>query len=197
MRATATLPRRFFQRPAEDVAPDLLGCILVAVSARGVRVSGRIVETEAYGPDDPASHAFRGPTRRNHAMFGPPGHLYVYFTYGMHYCANVVTGRAGEGSAVLLRAVEPLEGIAAMRRRRSRRDLRDLCRGPARLTQAFAIGDGDDGTDLVRGRIRIQRGPGGDAGAPAIASGPRIGISVGRAFPWRYWIAGDRFVSGG
>ena len=191
-----SLPRRFFERSAEHVAPDLLGHILVAVSPRGVRATGRIVETEAYGPEDPASHAFRGPTRRNEAMFGPPGRLYVYFTYGMHHCANVVTGRAGEGSAVLLRAVEPLDGIEAMRRRRGRRDLADLCRGPARLTQAFAIGEGDDGTDLVRGRIRIERAPGG-AVAPAVASGPRIGISVGRDLPWRYWIPGDRFVSRG
>ena len=143
------LPRSFYARAAHEVAPDLLGQVLVRIFPDGARASVRIVEVEAYGPDDPASHAFRGETPRNTVMFGPPGHLYVYFTYGMHHCMNVVTG---EGSAVLLRAAEPLEGEEEMVVRRGRERPVDLCSGPGRLTQALAVDRRDDGLDLVAGQ---------------------------------------------
>ena len=191
-RPGARLPRNFYARPALQVAPDLLGMVLVRRSPSGARVAARIVETEVYRPDDEASHSFRGPTARNATMFGPPGHLYVYFTYGMHHCANVVTG-TGEGSAVLLRSAEPLEGHSVMRRRRGGRSELELCRGPAKLTQAFGLTRKQDGVDLTGDTIRIERG----ASVPrrAIARGPRVGISSGRERPWRFWIEGDLYVS--
>ena len=191
-RPAARLPRGFYARPALDVAPDLLGMVLVRRSPSGARVAARIVETEAYRPDDEASHSFRGPTARNATMFGPPGHLYVYFTYGMHHCANVVTG-AGEGSAVLLRAAEPLEGLATMRRRRGVRSDLELCRGPAKLTQAFGITRKQDGADLIGDTIRIERGV--SVPRRSIARGPRVGISSDRERPWRFWIEDDAYVS--
>jgi DNA-3-methyladenine glycosylase len=162
----------------------------------GTRLTGRIVEVEAYGPDDPASHAFRGPTRRNAVMFGAPGHLYVYFTYGMHFCMNVVTGRVGEGSAVLLRAVEPLEGLEEMRRRRGREAVRELCSGPARLCQAFGVDRGLDGADLVRGP-ELWLAQGEPVSPGSISRGARVGIRVGLEHPWRFHVAGDPFVSPG
>jgi DNA-3-methyladenine glycosylase len=178
-----------------EVAPDLLNKVLVAADGR----AGRIIEVEAYrGPDDPASHAFRGPTLRNTVMWGPPGRLYVYFTYGMHWCANVVTGSPGTAQAVLLRALEPLDGLAAMRAARwhgqkSQRDL-DLCRGPARLAQAFGIDGTWTGMDLtVGGRLWLA-----DDGTPppaTPATGPRVGISVAVDRPWRFWVAGNAGVS--
>ncbi len=155
---------------------------------------GRIVEAEAYQEDDPASHSFRGLTPRTEVMFGPPGHLYVYFTYGMHFCMNVVTGRNGEGSAVLLRAVEPVEGIELMRRHRAVRDDRLLCSGPGRLTQAFRIGRGQNGIDLVRGDEMFIA-----AGKPSlrslVAEGPRIGIRSATDRPWRLYEVGNPHVS--
>jgi DNA-3-methyladenine glycosylase len=177
------------------VAPDLLGRLLVG-DADGVRTVGRIVECEAYQEDDPASHSYRGRTGRTEVMFGPPGHLYVYFTYGMHFCMNVVTGKDGEGSAVLLRAVEPLEGVDAMRARRGVVDERLLCAGPARLTQAFAVGRDLNGLDLTAGaRLWVAAGdrlPPGRVGA-----GPRVGIRVGVDAPWRYVDARSTLVSRG
>ena len=178
------LPRSFYARPAHVVAPDLLGRDLVAPGPRGTLLVARIVETEAYGPRDPASHAFRGMTERNAAMFGRPGHLYVYFTYGMHWCANVVTGRRGEGSAVLLRAAVPLAGLPVMARRRGRSAERDLCSGPAKLAQAFGLTGADDGSDLVRGRIRVTTGEPPVRGS--VWRGPRVGISRARETPWRF-----------
>ena len=162
----------------------------------GTRLAVRLVEVEAYGPEDPASHGFRGPTPRNAVMFGPPGHLYVYRSYGMHWCANVVTGRRGEGSAVLLRAAEPLEGIEAMAARRGLGDLRRLCAGPGRLTQALAISREDDGADLVRHpMIAVHEGT---PVAPAeIATTTRVGIRVGVEASWRYLEEGSPFVSPG
>jgi DNA-3-methyladenine glycosylase len=183
------LPRRFFARPSTTVAPELLGQVLARRLPRGEILRARIVETEAYEEDDPASHAFRGRTPRNGVMFGPAGHLYVYFTYGMHHCMNVVTRREGEGSAVLLRAAEPIDGLAAMERARGTDRVRDLCRGPARLAQAFAVDRSLDGGDLVGGdEVWIERGAVSDGAV--VRSGPRVGIRVGTDRPWRYWWEG-------
>jgi DNA-3-methyladenine glycosylase len=188
------LPRRFFARPVTEVAPDLLGRILVRQLADGERLVARVVECEAYRHDDPASHSFRGPTARNRVMFGPAGYLYVYFVYGVHHCMNVVTGRAGEGSAVLLRAAEPLDGLDEMRRRRGRDVLHGLCAGPGRLCQALGIDRSLDGADLVRGR-EVWITAGDPVDAERVRSGPRVGIRVGIQDPWRFHIAGDPFVS--
>ncbi len=183
------LPRRSFARPATEVAPELLGQVLARRLPDGAVLRARIVETEAYDQDDPASHAYRGRTPRVRVMFGPPGHLYVYFTYGMHHCMNVVTGPDGTASAVLLRAAQPLEGMERMSIRRRTDRVRDLCRGPARLAQAFDVDRRLDGADLVRGReIWIERDPA--AGAASIRCGPRVGIRVGTDLPWRFWIDG-------
>jgi DNA-3-methyladenine glycosylase len=180
------------------VAPDLLGRVLVRRLPDGTRLSGRIVEVEAYGPRDPSSHAFNGPTPRNLVMFGPPGRLYVYFTYGMHFCANVVTGREGEGSAVLLRALEPLEGLEVMAGRRGVDDRRLLCAGPARLAQALGIGRAEDGADLVRGAA-VYLTAGRPTPPRGVARTTRVGVGDGPgAEPrWRYLERGSSFVSPG
>jgi DNA-3-methyladenine glycosylase len=161
-----------------------------------MRLSGRIVEVEAYEPGDPASHGYRRMTARNASMFGPPGRLYVYFTYGHHWMMNVVTRGEGEPSAVLLRAAEPLEGIEEMQRRRGRSLLRDLCSGPGKLCQALGVDRAQDGADLVRGRSVWL-----EAGVPVaperIAVGIRVGVSVGLEQEWRYRVADDPFVSRG
>jgi DNA-3-methyladenine glycosylase len=194
-RLSLRLPRRFYARPSTVVARELLGRVFVRSGRSGARVAARIVETEAYEQTDPASHSFRGVTARNAVMFGPAGHLYVYFTYGMHFCMNVVTDREGWGSAVLLRAGEPLEGVATMRRRRGTADPRLLCSGPARFTQAFGIGRGFDGVDLIEGStIWIERGV--PVPAARVQIGPRVGIRSGVEQPWRFSVAGDAFVSG-
>jgi DNA-3-methyladenine glycosylase len=172
--------RGFFTRDALDVAPDLLNKVLVAGEC-----AGRIVEVEAYRADDPASHSFRGRTPRNAAMFGPGGLLYVYFTYGMHFCANVVTGRDGDGQAVLLRAVTPCRGIEVMRARRGARADRVLADGPGKLCQAFGLDRSADGTDLARSRELFVV----DDGTPPPADllvGPRVGIRHGTEHPWRW-----------
>jgi len=194
-----TLPRRFYARDSLEVAPDLLHKLLVHDDPVAGRIALRIVEVEAYrGADDPGSHGYRGPTPRTTTMFGPPGHLYVYFTYGMHWCANVVTGAVGESNAVLLRAGEPIAGVDEVRRRRpaARRD-RDLASGPARLTQALGIDGTFDGTDLVRGPVRIL-----DDGTPppsAPAWSTRIGLSPGKGdtHPWRCFVPANPHVSRG
>jgi DNA-3-methyladenine glycosylase len=174
------------------VAPSLLGCVLVRILADGTRLAVRLVETEAYEQGDPASHSYHGRTARTEVMFGPAGYLYVYFTYGIHFCANVVTGRRGEGSAVLLRAGEPLEGLDAMAERRGTSDPRLLCSGPARLCQALAIDGAAGGEDLVAGeRIWLERG----AAVKGISEGPRVGIRQAAEVPWRFWETGDPFVS--
>jgi DNA-3-methyladenine glycosylase len=177
----ARLDADFYRRDALEVAPELLHKVLVAGGCRG-----RIVEVEAYRADDPASHSFRGPTARNATMFGPPGRLYVYFTYGMHYCANVVTGEEGDGQAVLLRAVRPLEGVELMRARRGGKPDRILADGPGKLCQAFGLDRGFDGADLVAGDgVTIVD----DGGPPAAWSATgRIGIRYGTERPWR-WLA--------
>jgi DNA-3-methyladenine glycosylase len=170
--------------------------VLNKVLACGRR-AGRIVEVEAYkGAADPASHAFRGRTPRTAVMFGPPGHLYVYFTYGMHWCANVVCGPEGEAAALLVRALAPLRGIEEMRRVRvaARRDT-ELCNGPAKLCQALGISGTDNGTDLLAPRSRIRLIDDGTPPPEVPAQGRRIGISVGTEEPWRFWVAGERSVS--
>ena len=189
----ARLPRRFFARPSTEVAPDLLGQVLVRVFPDGTRLAARIAETEAYEEGDPASHSYRGRTPRTQVMFGPPGHLYVYFTYGMHFCMNVVTGRDGEGSAVLLRAAEPLEGLEEMARRRGTTDPVLLCSGPARLCEAFGVDRSLNGIDLVEGEgMWIERAP---RPAARVVRGPRVGIRSAADRPWRFHLEGDRFVS--
>lgn len=172
----------------------MLGRILIRRLGSGVRLAARIVETEAYEPHDPASHAYRGRTARNAVMFGTPGHLYVYFTYGMHHCMNAVTGPAGVGMAVLIRAAEPIEGVAEMRARRGREPMRDLCSGPAKLCQAFGVDRALNGIDLVRGPdLWIAEGT--PAPPARIVAGPRVGIRVGKEYAWRFSVADDPFVS--
>ena len=151
------------------------------------------MEAEAYEPGDPSSHAFRGRTQRNAVMFGPPGHLYVYFTYGMHFCMNVVTRGDGEGSAVLLRAAQPLEGVDEMERRRGRG--RDLCAGPGRFSQAMGVGREENGADLVRGDV-VWIEEASPVARSSISLGVRIGVHD-TAREWRFWIEGDRNVSRG
>jgi len=177
------------------VARDLLGRLLVRRLDGEVLVA-RIVETEAYQQDDPASHSYAGRTARNEVMFGPAGFLYVYFTYGMHYCMNVVTGRVGEGSAVLLRAAEPVSGTAVMARRRGVSSARLLCSGPARLTQAFGVARTENGLDLVDGN-ELWIAAGRRTPDVGVAVGPRVGIRRAADVPWRYWVAGSPFVSRG
>jgi DNA-3-methyladenine glycosylase len=196
-----TLPRSFYERDARELAQALLNKLLVSRDSSGEMLAARIVEVEAYrGAEDPGSHAYRGVTKRNATMFGPPGHLYVYFTYGMHWCANVVAHERVEGSAVLLRAATPVRGIDLMRSRRvkARRE-RDLLSGPAKLCQAFGITGACDGTDLThaRGTLRIV-----DDGAPPPADPlvtTRIGLSPGRGddLEWRYCVAENSRISRG
>ena len=195
--ATASLlPRAFFDRPVLEVAPDLLGALVEHRGADGV-VAVRLTEVEAYdGERDPGSHAYRGPTPRNTVMFGPPGHVYVYFSYGMHWCMNVVCGPEGRASAVLLRAGEVVVGEElALARRTSAKSPRDLARGPARLTVALGIDGGYDGVDAVEptSTLRLLAGPGA---AGTVRSGPRVGVSGDGAHrSWRFWLDGERSVS--
>lgn len=188
------LPRAFFDRDASTVAPQLLHKILAAADGR----SGRIVEVEAYmGAIDPAAHTYRGKTPRNATMFGPSGHMYVYFTYGMHWCCNCVCGPEGEGSGVLIRALEPLHSIEKMRAARPQIvSDRDLCRGPARLTQAMGISGAQNGIDLVSADEGFTIVDDGMAPPTDLVGRPRIGISLGKDFPWRWWVPGSRYVSG-
>jgi len=189
----SVLPRSFYARPSLEVARDLIGRLLVRPLPGG-RLVGRIVESEAYQEGDPASHSFRGRTARNEVMFGQPGHLYVYFSYGMHFCMNVVTGRDGEGSAVLLRAVEPVEGIDWMLARRGLDDVRLLCAGPGRLTQAFGIDRAHNGADLVAGDVLFVAS-GSAVPEDRIGVSPRVGLTLGVDRPWRFFEAGSPFVS--
>jgi DNA-3-methyladenine glycosylase len=187
------LDREFYRRDSRAVAPDLLGKVVVAGERRG-----RIVEVEAYcGPEDPAAHSYRGPTARNATMFGPPGHLYVYFSYGMHWCCNPVCGDEDEGVAVLLRALEPLAGLEAMRAARGGVRDRDLCRGPARLCEALGITGALDGADLVTGDRGVSIVDDGSAPPAEPGVGPRIGITRGADSPWRWWIPDSPYVSRG
>lgn len=184
----ARLDRAFFARPAGEVAPDLVGCMLTVAGVGGV-----IVETERYEQDDPASHSFRGARGRARVMFGPPGHLYVYRSYGLHWCVNVVCEPEGRGAAVLIRALAPVHGIPTMRARRRGLDDRLLCAGPGRLCSALAIDRHLDGADAL-----VPDGPVGLFGRVApveLLVGPRIGISVAADRPWRFGLAGSRYLS--
>ena len=172
------LERDFFGRAAPEVAVQLLHKVLIMGQC-----SGRIIEVEAYTSDDPASHSFRGRTPRNASMFGPPGHLYVYFTYGMHHCANVVTGSEGDGQAVLIRAVDPLTGIELMRARRGRGD--HIADGPAKLCQAFAIDRALNGLDVCAG-ASIGLFDDGHASTASVRVTPRVGIRVATDRLWRW-----------
>lgn len=188
------VPRSFYKRDPRDVAPELLNKVLVRDDGR----AGRIVEVEAYlGSIDPATHTYRGKTARNATMFGPPGHLYVYFTYGMHWCCNPVCGDVDEGVAVLLRALAPIDGLDAMFEARGPkiRRPRDLCSGPAKLTQAFGITGADDGADLVAGDrgVRIVDDGTPPPTDPVVTT--RVGIRVGVEHPWRYYVPADPHVS--
>jgi DNA-3-methyladenine glycosylase len=188
------VPRAFYAGDPVELGPLLLNKLLV----RGTRV-GRIVEVEAYrGSEDPASHAYRGPTRRNAIMFGPPGHLYVYFTYGMHWCANVVCGPEGTGHAVLLRALSPVAGIPMMRRARPPGTTdRNLTSGPAKLCQAFGITSAQDGADLVTGDRGLTLRHDGLPPPPHPAVSGRVGIRQAADRPWRWWVPDDPYVSPG
>ena len=190
---TAALDRAFLERPSLEVAPALLGAVLSHTTDAGT-VAVRITEVEAYVGQgvDPGSHAFRGKTPRNASMFGEPGHLYCYFTYGMHVCANVVCSPDGEASGCLIRAGEVVEGIELARARRltSKSD-RDLAQGPARLVVALGISLSDDGSDLFAPPFSLER-----AAQPVDhATGPRTGLAGGAELPWRFWIPGDPSVS--
>lgn len=206
------IAREFFDRPAPEVAPALLGCIVEHETPEGL-VAVELTEVEAYaGEIDPASHAYRGKSPRNAVMYGPPGHAYVYFTYGMHFCVNVVCMPEGKASAVLLRAgrVTAGEDLARQRRRRGGVDggeapapraipARDLARGPARLCQALSIDRTQNGADLCvsASPIRLRRGDGivQTTAELAISAGPRVGVSAGADTSWRFWRANDETVS--
>jgi DNA-3-methyladenine glycosylase len=188
------LPRAFYARDPVVVARAVLGRLLVHDSPQG-RVSGLIVEAEAYrGADDPASHARRGLTARNAAMFGEPGHAYVYFTYGMHHCLNLVTGAAGKASAVLVRALEPVEGDGLMRERRGAGAGTRLARGPGNVARALGLTRAHDGLDLVEGALWLADLP-PRRGGHRIACGPRIGIRVALDRDWRCFLEGHPCVS--
>jgi DNA-3-methyladenine glycosylase len=188
----STLPADFLEKPASQAAPLLLGCILER-RLDGQILRGRIVETEAYDQTDVASHSYRGKTPRTEVMFGKHGHLYVYFTYGMHYCCNIVTGPDGHGAAVLIRAVEPLEGQAAMKHFRGGRGGLELTNGPAKFCQAFAIDRIMNGHDLAEEPLKLivpENRP-----AHETVRTTRIGISRGHDVPWRFYIKGNPYVS--
>jgi DNA-3-methyladenine glycosylase len=173
--------------PVLEVAPTLLGAVI-----RHGSVAVRLTEVEAYaGPDDPGSHAYRGQTPRNSVMFGPAGHLYCYFTYGMHVCANVTVGPPGQPSAVLLRAGEVVEGLQEARARRPGASDRDLARGPALLCRTLGVQLTDNGTDLSKGPVTLE--PGGQP--ERYRTGPRVGLRLAPDRPWRFWIEGDPSVS--
>ena len=194
------ISRVFFARHAVEVAPDLLGCVLEHQTEAGL-VAVRLTEVEAYaGRSDPASHAYRGKTRRNAVMFGPPGHAYVYFTYGMHVCVNMVClGEEGSASAVLLRAGAVIAGEDLARARRTRGTAsvasRDLARGPARLCQALGIDRSLDGADVCSEDSSLRARAGNPARSVKIATGPRVGVSSAADIPWRFWVDGDPTVS--
>ena len=193
-RRAATLPVAFFRRPTEVVAAELIGKVVVS-TVGGLLTAGRIVETEAYlGYDDPASHGYRHRRNaRNGALFGPPGIWYVYLSYGMHWCANLVCQRAGLASAVLLRALEPLEGLDVMRERRGELPDKQLCSGPGRLCQALGIDRDLDGLAMAGGPVMVLRG--NRVTASTVSATPRIGITKAADWPLRFHLAGSPWTS--
>ena len=182
------LTREFFARSVHEVAPELIGVTLLVDG-----VGGRIVEVEAYDREDPASHGYRGPTKRNAVMFGPPGHAYVYRSYGIHWCLNLVCAGEGEAEAALIRALEPTAGLDLQRRRRGVEDPRSLCSGPGKLCQALGVTGDHDGLALDARPFRLER----RAARPEILTGPRIGITRAVERSWRYVEAGSPYLSRG
>jgi DNA-3-methyladenine glycosylase len=180
------LKRAFFGRSVHQVAPDLIGATLLVNGVGGI-----IVEVEAYHHTEPAAHSFRGPTPRNRVMFGPPGFAYVYRSYGIHWCVNFVCEKEGSASAVLIRALQPTHGLAAMRRRRGLHDERSLCSGPGKLTEALGITDEHNGLALDAAPIALHA----RIGKVDVATGLRIGITKAAELPWRYGLKGSRFLS--
>jgi DNA-3-methyladenine glycosylase len=180
------LGRDFFARTVHEVAPDLIGVTLLVNC-----VGGRIVEVEAYDQEDPASHGYRGRTPRNEAMFGPPGHAYVYRSYGIHWCLNLVCGEEGIAEAVLIRALEPTADLDEQARRRGVADVRALCSGPGKLCQALGITREHDGLPLDTPPFRLEP----RVEAPEIVTGPRVGITQATELSWRYALAGSPFMS--
>ena len=180
------LTHDFFARSVHEVAPELIGATLLVDD-----VGGTIVEVEAYDQEDPASHAYGGRTARNATMFGPAGHAYVYRSYGIHWCLNLVCGGGDDAEAVLIRALEPTAGIELQRQRRGVEDLRKLCSGPGKLCQALAITGESDGLALDRPPFRLEE----RRDVPRIATGPRIGITRAAELPWRYGLLGSPFLS--
>jgi DNA-3-methyladenine glycosylase len=180
------LKRDFFARSVHEVAPDLIGATLLVDG-----VGGRIVELEAYDQEDPASHGYRGRTARNAAMFGPPGHAYVYRSYGIHWCLNLVCGGEGVPEALLIRALEPTRGLDLQQIRRGVEDVRALCSGPGKLCQALGITREHDGLALDVPPFRLEA----RARVPEIVTGPRIGITRATELSWRYMSAGSRYLS--
>ena len=180
------LKRGFFGRSVHEVAPDLIGVTMLVNGVGGI-----IVEVEAYHHTDPAAHSYRGPTERNRVMFGPPGFVYVYRSYGIHWCINFVCEREGSASAVLIRALEPTEGLAAMQRRRGLREARALCSGPGKLCQALGVTIKHNALALDRPPFELRA----RAGEPEIVTGPRIGITKAVEHPWRYGLKGSPFLS--
>lgn len=183
------LPAAFYDRPVVEVARDLIGCVL-----RHGETAGAIVEAEAYHHDEPACHAFIGLTPRTEVLFGAPGTAYVYRSYGIHALVNAVCESPDVGAAVLIRALEPLDGLEIMRARRGRGHVRDLCSGPGKLTQALGIELVENGTSLVDGPLEILAPAAGAEPAPLLA-GPRVGITKATELPWRFCAAGSPFVS--
>jgi DNA-3-methyladenine glycosylase len=180
------IKRGFFARSVHEVAPDLIGATFLVNGVGGI-----IVELEAYHHTEPAAHSFNGPTPRNRVMFGPPGFVYVYRSYGIHWCINFVCEKQGSASAVLIRALQPTHGIATMRRRRKLQDERSLCSGPGKLTEALAITHAQNGLPLDMPPIALYA----RVGKPEVVTGVRIGITTAVELPWRYGLKGSIFLS--
>lgn len=189
----ASQVKELLAQPSEVVAPRLLGCLLERELEDGQKIVGKIVETEAYDQADVASHSYRGDTPRTHVMFGEPGHLYVYFTYGMHYCCNVVTGPKGHGAAVLIRAVEPIAGVKIMMQNRGGKRAYELTNGPAKTCQAFGIDKTWNGHDLQLSPLKLLIRPA--VRQENVIQTTRIGISNGQETPWRFYLKDNKFVS--